>query len=194
MSSDADRLNLPSYEDFTNAIAPLALPISGSELHGIMCGYLCAGADAQGESYIRALLNSRRDEASRNGLLTLFSVFSISQQQINHFNFDFQMLLPEDEESLLLRAKAFSEWCEGFTQGLNIAGVSSDEFYEEESQEALQHLVEFAELDYESLDIGEDDERALMEVSEYARMAVLRLHSDLVMHEKEQKGGTDRAH
>ncbi|WP_058480890.1 UPF0149 family protein [Legionella waltersii] len=194
MSSEADHLNLPSYDDFTGAIAPLALPISGSELHGIMCGYLCAGADAQGEAYIRALLNNRKDEASRNGLLTLFSVFSISQQQINHFNFDFQMLLPEDEESLLLRAKAFSEWCEGFTQSLNIAGIGADEFYEEESQEAFQHLIEFAELDYESLDIGEDDEKALMEVSEYARMAVLRLHSDLIMQEKENKDDSGRHH
>jgi uncharacterized protein YgfB (UPF0149 family) len=194
MSSETDHLNLPSYDDFTGAIEPLALPISGSELHGIMCGYLCAGADAQGEAYIRALLNNKKDEVSRNGLLTLFSVFSISQQQINHFNFDFQMLLPENEESLILRAKAFSEWCEGFTQGLNIAGVGADEFYEEESQEALQHLIEFAELDYESLDIGEDDEKALMEVSEYARMAVLRLHSDLIMQEKESKDGSDRHH
>lgn len=115
----------------------------------------------------------------------MFSVFSISQQQMNNFDFEFEMLLPDDDESLVTRAQAFSEWCEGFTQGLTIAGVGMEQFYEEESQDALQHLIEFAELDCESLEVGEEDERALMEVSEYTRMAVLRLHSDLVLHERE---------
>ncbi|HAT6978732.1 TPA: UPF0149 family protein [Legionella pneumophila] len=185
MSLDNDSLHLPKYDDFVQSISVLALTMSGSELHGIMCGYLCAGADSQGEAYIRALLNNRKDEQSRNALLSMFSVFSISQQQINNFDFEFQMLLPDDDESLVIRAQAFSEWCEGFTQGLTIAGVGMEQFYEEESQDALQHLIEFAEMDCESLEVGEEDEQALMEVSEYTRMAVLRLHSDLVLHERE---------
>lgn len=185
MSLDNDSLHLPKYDDFVQSISVLALTMSGSELHGIMCGYLCAGADSQGEAYIRALLNNKKDEQSRNALLSMFSVFSISQQQMNNFDFEFEMLLPDDDESLVTRAQAFSEWCEGFTQGLSIAGVGMEQFYEEESQDALQHLIEFAELDCESLEVGEEDERALMEVSEYTRMAVLRLHSDLVLHERE---------
>ncbi|AOW53183.1 TPA: UPF0149 family protein [Legionella pneumophila subsp. pneumophila] len=185
MSLDNDSLHLPNYDDFVQSISVLALTMSGSELHGIMCGYLCAGADSQGEAYIRALLNNKKDEQSRNALLSMFSVFSISQQQMNNFDFEFEMLLPDDDESLVTRAQAFSEWCEGFTQGLTIAGVGMEQFYEEESQDALQHLMEFAELDCESLEVGEEDERALMEVSEYTRMAVLRLHSDLVLHERE---------
>lgn len=185
MSLDNDSLHLPKYDDFVQSISVLALTMSGSELHGIMCGYLCAGADSQGEAYIRALLNNKKDEQSRNALLSMFSVFSISQQQMNNFDFEFEMLLPDDDESLVTRAQAFSEWCEGFTQGLTIAGVGMEQFYEEESKDALQHLMEFAELDCESLEVGEEDERALMEVSEYTRMAVLRLHSDLVLHERE---------
>ncbi|HHT9887525.1 TPA: UPF0149 family protein [Legionella pneumophila] len=185
MSLDNDSLHLPKYDDFVQSISVLALTMSGSELHGIMCGYLCAGADSQGEAYIRALLNNKKDEQSRNALLSMFSVFSISQQQMNNFDFEFEMLLPDDDESLITRAQAFSEWCEGFTQGLTIAGVGMEQFYEEESQDALQHLIEFAELDCETLEVGEEDERALMEVSEYTRMAVLRLHSDLVLHERE---------
>ncbi|HAT1993701.1 TPA: UPF0149 family protein [Legionella pneumophila] len=185
MSLDNDSLHLPKYDDFVQSISVLALTMSGSELHGIMCGYLCAGADSQGEAYIRALLNNKKDEQSRNALLSMFSVFSISQQQMNNFDFEFEMLLPDDDESLVTRAQAFSEWCEGFTQGLTIAGVGMEQFYEEESQDALQHLMEFAELDCETLEVGEEDERALMEVSEYTRMAVLRLHSDLVLHERE---------
>ncbi len=193
MSSEKNQMHLPEYDDFVTSISGIPLPYSASELHGIMCGYLCANADAQGESYLRALVNNKKDEQSRDAALAMFSVFSISQQQISHFDFEFQMLLPDDMEPLIERALAFSEWCEGFTQALTIAGISPDQFEEEEAQEALQHITEFAELDCDSLDMDEEDEKALMEVTEYARMAVLRLHSDLMTNEREQSH-SDKAH
>lgn len=193
MSVETNRLHLPDYDGFIDSIAVLALDISGSALHGMMCGYLCAGADSQGEAYLRALLNNKKDEASRSAILAMFAVYSVSQQQISNFDFEFEMLLPDEYEPLIARAQAFSEWCEGFTQGLNMAGVGLDQFYEEEAQEALQHIIEFAELDCDTLDVDEEDEKALMEVSEYARMAVIRLHGDLVMNERE-RGGSETTH
>lgn len=193
MSVENEYMALPNYDGFVHTISFLALPISASALHGAMCGYLCAGADNQGEAYIRALLNNRKDEHSRNAILAMFEVFSVSQQQIANFDFEFQMMLPDEQESLITRAQAFSEWCEGFTQALTSAGVNADQFYEEEAQDALQHLFEFAELDCESLDIDDEDERALMEVSEYARMAVIRLHGDLKLNERE-RGDSDLTH
>jgi len=193
MSAENNSLSLPLYDDFVESIGCLSLPISASELHGMMCGYLCASADAQGESYLRALLNNKKDQESRSALLSMFSVFTISQQQIANFDFDFEMLLPDDDEMLVARAQAFSEWCEGFTQALTTAGVDADQFYEEEAQEALQHIIEFADLDCDTLDVDEEDEKALMEVSEYARLAVLRLHGDLIANEKE-RGGSETTH
>lgn len=182
-------LHLPDYEAFSEHINALELYISASLLHGAMCGYLCAGADTQGEAYLRALLNNKKDELSRNAVLAMFAVFSISQQQISQLDFGFEMLLPEEHEDLLVRARAFSEWCQGFIESLNLAGIGMEQFYEEEAQAAFQHLIEFAELDCETLDVGEDDERALMEVNEYARMAVLRLHHDLVMSQSSGSAG-----
>ena len=186
MSLESEHMSLPDYDGFVHSISYLELAPSASILHGMMCGYLCAGADSQGESYLRALSNNKKDPHSRNALLSLFEVFSISQQQISRFDFEFQMMLPDENESLVVRAQAFSEWCEGFTQALTTAGISEDQFYEEEAQEALQHLIEFADLDCDTLEIDEEDERSLMEVSEYARMAVIRLYSDLKMNERER--------
>lgn len=193
MSVENEHLSLPEYDGFADAISFLSLPVSASSLHGMMCGYLCAGADSQGESYLHALSNNKKDKHSRQAMLAMFEVFSISQQQITHFDFNFQMMLPDENESLIARAQAFSEWCEGFTQALTLSGVSIDQFHEEEAQDALQHMIEFAELDCDSLDVDEEDERSLMEVSEYARMVVIRLHGDLKMDERE-RGGSDITH
>jgi uncharacterized protein len=172
-------LHLPEYATFIDSIAVLALPVSGSELHGMLCGYLCAGAASEGEAYIRALMTNKKGPGFRNAALALFGVYGISQQQLANFNFEFELLIPEDSEQLPERAKAFSEWCEGFVQGMTLSGIGFEQLQEEETQEALQHLTEFAELDYQSLHIDEEDEQALMEVTEYARMAVLRIYADL---------------
>jgi yecA family protein len=182
-------LHLPSYQPFTDDMAILNLPMSVSELHGMMCGYLCAGATSDGEAYLQALITSPKDTDFRRAALALFGVYAVSQQQLLNFDFSFQLLLPEDHESLAYRAQAFSEWCDGFTQGITLVGVDAFQLQEEEAQEALQHLSEFAQLDYHHLEFDED-ERALMEVTEYTRMAVLRIHGDLL----QANGSSETAH
>ena len=178
MPTNTPSLKLPNYDLFSDAIAVLDLPISASELHGILCGYLCAGAVSKGDSYLRTLLGHKQD-VSRGAALALFGVFAVSAQQIANFDFEFELLLPDDQESLVNRAQAFSEWCEGFSQGITLAEVSHDQLDDEETQEALQHVAEFAQLDPQSLHVDEEDERAFMEITEYTRMAVLRIHNDL---------------
>lgn len=192
MPFENNPIHLPAYQTFSDSISVLDLPISSSELHGMMCGYLCAGASSEGETYLRALTPNKRDESTRAAALAIFEIYSVSQHQLANYNFEFQLLLPDEHEPLISRARAFSEWCEGFTQGMAIAGIGYEQLHEEESQEALRHLLEFAQLEYESLQIDEEDERALMEVSEYTRMAVIRLYGDLISDEEEHGSPTTK--
>jgi uncharacterized protein YgfB (UPF0149 family) len=170
---------LPHYDAFMESIAILALPLSGSELHGVMCGYLCAGAMDQGEAYLRTLMLQTHDSGERSAMLSIFSMYAISQQQLMHLGFDFQLLLPDENEPLFNRAQAFSEWCDGFIQSLTRVGVDYHQLDDEDTEEAIQHLSEFAQLDCDSIQVDSTDEEAFMEVCEYARMAVLHIHSDL---------------
>lgn len=179
MSNVNPSLQLPEYHTFVASISALALPISASELHGMMCGYLAAGTYRAGESYLRALCQGHNDKIVRGCSLALFNVYTVSQQQITHFDFDLQLLLPADDELLKNRAQAFSEWCEGFTQGLNLSGYDYHHVDDDEMQEAIQHITEFGELDYQSLQVDEEDERALIEVTEYTRMAVMRIYAGI---------------
>jgi uncharacterized protein YgfB (UPF0149 family) len=180
-----------NYNAFVDAISPLALPLSGSALHGQLCGFLCAGKIQQGETYIQTLMDNPKDETTRTAALALFSVYATSEQQIHNFDFSFALLLPDDEQPLFERAKAFSEWCAGFIHALQLSGIKTHRL-DEETQNALEHITEFAQLDCETLDVSEDDEKALVEISEYTRMSVLRLHSDLITPHSE--GGAETAH
>ena len=183
---------LPDYLNFSHAIASLHLPISCSEIHGVLCGYLAANGQHAGESYLRALLAQRDKDQTRQAALALFDVFTISQQQISQMGFEFELMLPSGDISLSTRAQAFSEWCEGFTQGLTVAGLDMNKIENEETQDAIQHITEFAQLDYDALQVSEEDERALTEVIEYTRMAVLSIHADL--QSKHVKSGHSTKH
>lgn len=180
MSVENNPDRFPVYQSFADSIATLDLPFSASELHGVMCGYLCAGAFQEGEMYLRTLfVNNKKNSNMQPAMLSIFELYEISKQHIANVDFEFRLVLPDDMFPFPERAQAFGEWCEGFTQGITLAGISADELEEEDSQEALQHLFEFANLDYQNLNIDEDDEKALMEVSEYTRMAILRLSGDI---------------
>jgi uncharacterized protein len=185
---------LPDYDLLIESVAPLALPIPVSELHGVLCGYLCAGAIAKGNAYLQALTAHSTDSLTRRAARALFELYAVSQQQMECVGFEFHLLLPDEHASLLTRAEAFSEWCTGFIQGLNMADIGAYELHDDEVQEALQHITEFSQLDYQSLQMDdEDDERSLMEVSEYTRMAVLHLHSDLQAN-REDRDAAETAH
>tara|TARA_Y100000588_G_C14255576_1_gene925273 strand:- start:1354 stop:1929 length:576 start_codon:yes stop_codon:yes gene_type:complete len=190
MSAQSVSANLPAYQNFSDAIAPLDLPMSSSELHGMMCGYLCSGKASKGEEYLRALMLHKNDDSTRQALLALFDVYAVSHQQIENLDFEFQMLLPSDEQPLYERAQAFSEWCDGFGQGLAMCGIHTDDIEEDDVVEAIEHIVEFARLDFDGLSVSEEDERALMEVSEYTRMAVLRIFGDLKPQQPEHLAKT----
>lgn len=170
---------LPDHQTFNESIKALTLPISTSKLHGIMCAYLAVGANQGGEAYLQAIMPQKKDKASRVTILSLFNIYAITQQQIAHFGFKFQLLLPDANQSLLSRAQAFSEWCVGFTQGLSLSGFNIQHLKNESTREMILHIAEFGQLDYQMLEVNEDDARAFMYATEYTRMAVPEIYADI---------------
>ncbi len=189
MPTTPDSLQLPVYQTFVDSIDVLELPFSGSELHGIMCGYLAGGAAREGIAYLRTLIPNLTEPAPRAAALAIFQLYTVTQQQIEGLGFDFQLLLVDDQEPIARRGQSFSDWCEGFTQGIRMAGVDYNALEDDDTQDALQHITEFADMDYSSLNVDEEDERALTDITEYTRMAVLHIHSDLQTNHPEQNDG-----
>ncbi len=189
--SVSENIQLLSFRSFHEAVAPLDLPISESELHGVMCGYLVAGSSQLGESYLRALMLKKNESIAREAARALFAVYAVTEQQLGNLGFELELMLPDDDMPLYDRARAFSEWCEGFSQGMTVAGVNFSVLQGEEAQEAVQHITEFANLDYDEVDVGEEDERALVEVIEYTRVAVLHIYCDI---RKDSSKSTETAH
>lgn len=187
--SVGDHIQVPSFRTFSEAIIPLDLPISASELHGVMCGYLASGSHRLGESYLRALIVKKNEAMTRDAARMLFSLYTITEQQLQGSDFEVSLMLPDDSAPIFERARAFSEWCEGFSQGLTVSGLQLSELSSEEAKEAVEHITEFADLDYESVSVDETDEKALTDVVEHTRMGFLHIYYDTHQNKKADSGG-----
>jgi uncharacterized protein YgfB (UPF0149 family) len=177
---------LPNYEQIIDDLSTLDLDLEVSHLHGLLTGLIVAGASEQAENYLRSLILNKTGPAFHQSTHALFSIYTITHTWLNNFGFEFKMLLPDEDCLLQERILAFSDWCLGFLEGLNLAGLTLEDFESEDDIELLQHFEDFSEMDAEDLELNDEDEKAYLDVTEYARLAVLQLFCDL-----NQQQGTD---
>ena len=170
---------MPNYEQMIDDLSTLDLNLEVSHLHGLLSGLIVAGASLQAENYLRSLIMNKTGPSFHQSTQALFSIYTITHTWLNNFGFEFKMLLPDENCSLQERILAFADWCLGFLEGLNLSGLSMDDFENEDDIEILQHFEDFSDMDAEDLELNEEDEKAYLEVTEYARLAVLQLFCDL---------------
>ena len=97
-----------NYEHFNNALAQLNALTEAAETHGIMCGFICAGVSIQNMNWLDPILAADAEEdvlSTPSGVL-LRSLFNHTYQQLQSFEFDLYLLLPDDETPLKERSEA----------------------------------------------------------------------------------------
>jgi yecA family protein len=177
------------HERVERQLASADLEMSGAEIHGVMCGLLCAGHQDAGEVWLNELFAGRDDDDLLvNECRQLLSLlYGETREAIEGPGLGFSPLLPEDDKPLPVRAAAVRDWSEGFLYGIGLAGVALEEALSEHTQEALQAFSEITRLDLDALTDEEDDEEesedALMQVSEFLWVAAMMVHDDLVPDE-----------
>jgi uncharacterized protein YgfB (UPF0149 family) len=180
---------LPDYQDIVAITEHLSLSIHASELHGAISGFLCVGANDDAAAYIQELIEDKDVATYEADIRALVGLLTAVHKQLATINFDFQLLLPDDEVDLAQRAKAISYWCHGFSDSFLESGTDIDKFKTDEAKDAFYHITEVSQLDYDSLSISEADEKAFMELYEYIRMAVLMMYTEL---QDKERGNQDQ--
>lgn len=181
----------PKYEQVENALKIVDAVTSTSEAHGLLSGLICVGvvSDISGDTWAKSIIPGLQEQAlSEEQIVILSDLFEVTREKINLLEFDFQLLLPNDDEPLHKRAEELGAWCRGFIIGLNLGGFSDDVTRSEDSDEALTRMTEIASIDYTSLEISEEDEVAYTEVTEYVRLAVLMLHAEIYRQSDDDQG------
>jgi uncharacterized protein len=148
--------------------------LSAAEAHGMATGMLCVNGQAESEDWLGELLHNASPvtDVNKNVLVRLFEE---TRRLLASDEFEFDLFLPEDDASLSEQVDALIGWCRGFLFGVGSGTTASN--WPKEVREILKDITEFTKLDANAE--GEEDERALVEVTEYLRSAVLLLRDEL---------------
>ncbi len=169
--------DLPSWSEVETQIGRLALSVAASELHGALCGWLAGGGANDGQWLARVLADDAL--AAPHEGTALEELRLASAAQLVDRSFDFGLLLPDSDATLIARSGAVFDWCRGFLGGFGLAAGSSA-VLSPESSEALADIAKLAAAQAQE-DGDEEDEAALVEIEEFLRVATLLLHGDCVL-------------
>ena len=168
--------------DFSSAQAVITtenIQSHASEIHGVLCGLVCAGITFEEQNYI-VMLN----DLFNNGEIFPDSVKAIIKQMYSELwsdiiddDYAFQLMLPDDDESIVERGHALGTWVQGFNLGFGLQQKDTP-VTSVEVKEVLTDFAEIANLSDE-MEEDEDTEQAYFEISEYVRISALLCFSEL---------------
>ncbi len=174
------------YERVARALATLRCDVGAAECHGMLCGMLSGPRAFEPALWLdhvsggeRALFDDGEAHAALEALMST-TITAMADQ-----DYDFALLVPADEAPLATRAAGFAAWCRGFLSGLGLSGIADLEALGEDAREFLADLSRFATLGMDA-DGDEDDERALVELTEFTRIGVMLIRAEL------DQGGGER--
>jgi hypothetical protein len=149
--------------------------LSAAEAHGMATGMLCVNEQTESTTWLVELLHNSSSVLDENKNL-LVRLFEETRRLLASDEFEFDLLLPEDDASLVDRVEALKSWCRGFLFGVGSTTASSSN-WPQDVREIMKDITEFTRLDASAE--GEEDERAFVEITEYLRSAVILLRDEL---------------
>ncbi|OGT30643.1 MAG: hypothetical protein A3E87_06690 [Gammaproteobacteria bacterium RIFCSPHIGHO2_12_FULL_35_23] len=161
------------YQELEQLITKLKIDLSVEEMHGLLVGWLCVnGIDEKGwQSMLFPEVETEEE---------LYPIFLQIAKELADPDFGFDLLLPDDEESLVIRGEALALWCQGFLAGIGLTGLDVKKITE--IMEPTQDISEISQLDFMVLsDDSKEDEEAFVDISEYVRMAVLLIYAEILI-------------
>jgi yecA family protein len=168
--------------DFSSAQADITtenIKAHASEIHGVLTGLICAGFSFEDQAYLTMLndLFNNGEGFPTRVKTTIKQMFSELWVDILDDTYTFQLMLPDDDDSLVERGHALGVWVQGFNLGFGLQQKDSP-VTSSEVKEVLTDFAEIANLSDE-MEENEDTEQAYFEISEYVRISALLCFSEL---------------
>lgn len=176
--------HIPNYLTISSALDKLETEVTPGEVHGTLCGLLCADVGASADVWQDNLWPhkpmDKNDLLTAEALETLNQLHDITRLQLNAPDCDFELMLPDDDDPMETRVNALGDWCQGFLVGLTLGGVKDFSPLPEDAREVANDLVEIARAGTSyDLEGSEEDENAYTELVEYLRVGILLINEEL---------------
>jgi len=167
----------PDYRDIQRLLLDEHSLTDAAEAHGTLSGGLCAASSYAFEDWLREILPEGR--ASPIAAAQLRELYDASAAALRQRDFEFQLLLPDDEQPIEVRTAALAQWCQGFLYGLGAGAIRDARSLPGDAGEVVRDLVEISRA---AVDTGQDEESnesAYAELVEFVRVGVQLLFEEL---------------
>lgn len=165
------------YDVLSELLTSSGSPLPLAELHGGLCGVICASGPGAAANWLDSLLEDCSGDADSRSRLApeLRTLGDETLASLRGASLEFRPLLPDDECSVDSRADALALWCHGFLAGLVIGGLDLSGAGDSLSAEIDELVRDFAEIsragaDVEEIEDSELGESSLVELVEYVRV------------------------
>jgi len=161
------------FDEFQSFLTTANTSQDPSEVHGLMTGFMCANPSTT--SLVRATAyNDWLGGVDVDTVLEthLNSLFDATEAELDEFSdFQFRVLMPDDDTAIDTRSKSLKSFCAGFLSGFGAAKSSGD------VMEALSDFERIASL-RETVEESEENESDLFEIIEFVRVSVLLIFAE----------------
>ena len=188
MRDDAEEITAgPTlYMRVQAALTAVGCDIGAAECHGMLCGMLCGPGRFDRAAWLGHVNGDEPGAGAAGSSVSLDDLVEQTQAELAAPDFSFALLLPADDTAVSKRAAAFADWCRGYLSGLGLAGIADLNALGEDAIGFLRDVERFCALEAGD---GDDDDRALAELTEFTRMGVL-----LVREQARAAGKPDTLH
>ncbi|MGK0296443.1 MAG: hypothetical protein ACI9XC_000031 [Gammaproteobacteria bacterium] len=174
------------YGELNKLLNMLGSDACASDCHGFLCGHICVNESPVSKIWEEYLgIKSTDEKLTSEFLEDVEALVGEIIRLLESPEYDFSLLLPDDNTSISERVSALSEWCHGFLNGFAQGQDVEQTLEDEDSRELIENFTRICQLEV-SEHPDESDEKALFELVEYVRMGAifinLQFHPSLSGH------------
>lgn len=174
-------LNETNFEVLDDLLRSASAESDAAESHGALTGLACTGAGGGPDPWLAQALGDLdpADPCVERCRIALLGTYRSCCAELGSADMRFAPLLPDDEESISVRAAALGRWCQGYLFGLSLGGIAD---YTELPDNVAEIIRDLAEITRAGVDEGSDleqSESAYAEIVEFIRVSVQLLHEEL---------------
>jgi len=170
------------YDRLRDSLAAAGAVVALAELHGGVCGALCAGGPVAARRWVVDSLDDAELGVSAAALADdLEELIGTSSKMLEDEELRFEPLLPSEDAPLPEQVEALAVWCQGFLSGV---GSTAPAHGSAEGDALGEVLRDFAEISRAGLSEGEaagedQPDFALAQIHEYVRVSVQLVFEEL---------------
>ncbi|HCV03771.1 UPF0149 family protein [uncultured Pseudoalteromonas sp.] len=170
---------LPDYQQAQLLLEKNEIFVAPSEAHGVISGLLACGINIEADEYLGLLSDVFNDgQAFSKDLKAFFAdVYSQVVASFSDEEFQFDLFLPSDDETLIDLANGLVSWVSGFMLGFGLKQKDYGKL-SADVKEVISDFSEITRLDT-MFEETEEDSQALHEVIEYVRVSALLCFAEL---------------